>query len=525
MGKFAVLDDAARALRGAARGAIPGIDEALEGLSKSGKYTAKQLDETRARWESGESTYVPRPRNKGSATGPLLIGDDGRGFDSTAEFNQEVIDAAKKAQESPLRKKNPDIVTNEVGEPRYTEAVDELPESTGNREGNQVIANKDRTKIEVAEFRQAWGKAKLGPFAHHHILDFEWIGAVLNRVDAPQIVEELKRFGIDVGDRARNIIGAMDQKTAYSRASTKDSIVAQMDWGINRWQDATKEQERLLNDLLKKPKTKDADFGELVKGKRDELTGELTPPETLKRGADDKNPLLETADWESPGDPQSYGLPRGKSLGSNRYKLADTWPEGTTQTPWGTKVDPDLKVTTAHRREAYQNRWATNNIKRSNIKIDPRGTILAKDHIDIIHDAYNSPKFTAKRDIEALLESGEWRRLSPRQAAEKIAAVYQIQRNIVLNVSKTRLKRIKAHLNKSHQGQLRIRQGPESIREWILENSAKAANLGWGEALPSFEKLIRDPGAITDELRIIFATELENLQDLQAFAESFSSQL
>ena len=523
MGKAAILDDVARALRGGARGAISGIDEALEGLAKSGKYTAKQLDETRVRWEAGESTYVPRPRNKGSTTGPLLMGDDIRGVESTTEFTEDVLESAKKARESPLRKQNPDIITNEVGEPRYAEEVAELTEG-GNRTGNQAITNVDRTKSEITAFRQAWGQSTKGPFKHHHILDFEWIGAVLNRVDAPQIVEELKRFGIDVGDRARNIIGAMDQKTAYSRASAKDAIVAQMDWGITRWQDATKEQDRLLNDLLKNPKTKDADFVELAKGKRDKVTGELTPPETLQRGADDKNPLLETADFAKPEDPASYGLPRGKKTAKG-YEVAKTWPEGTTQTPWGTKVDPDLKVTTAHRREAYQNRWATNNIKRSNIKTDPRGTILAKDHIDIIHDAYNSPKFTAKRDIEALLESGEWRRLSPRQAAEKIAAVYQIQRNIVLNVSKTRLKRIKAHLNKSHQGQLIVRQGPEAIREWIIENSAKAANLGWKEAIPSFEKLIRDPGIITDELRIIFATELENLQDLQVFAESFSSQL
>lgn len=91
--------------------------------------------------------------------------------------------------------------------------------------------------------------------------------------------------------------------------------------------------------------------------------------------------------------------------------------------------------------------------------------MLSKDHIDTIHYAgYNSPQFTAKRRIEEMVASGEWRTLTPKQAAAEIAQVYQIKKNIVINVSKRRLRFVKAHLNKSEQGKLIIRQGPEAIR-------------------------------------------------------------
>ena len=107
----------------------------------------------------------------------------------------------------------------------------------------------------------------------------------------------------------------------------------------------------------------------------------------------------------------------------------------------------------------------------------------------------------------------------------EIAQVYQIKKNIVINVSKRRLRFVKAHLNKSEQGKLIIRQGPEAIRNWIMKNKAVAANLGFKKKTPTFKWLSKDPGPITEDLQIIFATELEPFLNLDAFAQTFSSQL
>ena len=125
--------------------------------------------------------------------------------------------------------------------------------------------------------------------------------------------------------------------------------------------------------------------------------------------------------------------------------------------------------------------------------------------------------------------SGEWRRLTPAQAASKIAEVYEIQRNIVVNVSKRRLKFVKQHLRKTKTGQLIIRQGPEAIREWMIKNPNTAAGIGWyptGKNMPTFKQLSNPKTAeITEELQIVFAAELQPFQDLATFAEQFTSQL
>ena len=387
--------------------------------------------------------------------------------------------------------------------------------------GNTGLANINRTPAETKAFKQAWAQQVVGPFKHHHILDMKFVGDVLNRTDAPAIVKHLRQLGVEVGDRARNIIGAMDQKTNFIRAEAKNDIIKELGWNIESYSKGTKEQKRLLDDLLKQPGGKEGDFVELRKGTRD------TPPETLTRGPGDENPLLEFGDYGKAGDPASYGLPRGPAT-KNGYEYAKLWPEGTTKTPWGTPVGDDLKVTNAHKREAYQNRWKTNNINKKNIKFSSEGQILAKDHMELIHGAYDSPDFILKRRIEAMVKSGEWRTIPPRQAAEQIAAVYQVKRNIVLNVAKKRLRLIKRHLRKNKTGQLVLRQGPESIREWILKNSRQAANLGWIDGIPNYKTLSLEPKFYKNELQeiqVIFATELEQLQDLTSFAEQFGSRL
>jgi len=497
------------AIRTGLTGAAKSADDIAKGVVKASDDIAKQLDvlknqgyspavlaEAEQVMNSGKS-FTPPPMNRGSSNGGLLFGDDFR-VQEPQRVDSDIAQSAKKAIDREGMHKNP--IFPEDG--RYREPVPKRFESSV-RDENLQLSNKGRTLAEEKAFNKSRRLGQEGPFKHHHILDLEWTGKILNRIDSDEIVKELKRFGIELGDRAKNIIGAMDQKTADFRLSAQDDIARQL--GEVDFKSVKKTpKERLIQDVLKNPK--DTEIGkELAKGTRDKLTGEITPPEIGK---------LE-GDYAVPTDPQSYGLPRGDAIAGKRfgYKVAKFWPDG-------------RPVTTADLRKAYQNRWKFNNIDRTKVKFDPQGMMLSKDHIETIHYAgYNSPQFTAKRRIEAMVESGEWRTLTPKQAAAEIAQVYQIKKNIVINVSKRRLRFVKAHLNKSEQGKLIIRQGPEAIRNWIMKNKAVAANLGWKQNPPTFKWLSKDPGAITEELQIIFATELEPFLNLDTFAQTFSSQL
>ena len=499
----------AAGIRAGVKGVAKSADDIAKGVAKASDDITKQLDELTNQgyspaivaeaeqvMKSGKS-FTPPPIRNGAHNGHLIMGDEIR-MQAPEIVDSDVVQAAKKAVDREAMHRNP--IFPEDG--RYREPVAKRYDDS-TRADNLTLSNKGRTKAEKEAFRKSWSLAKEGPFAHHHILDLEWTGKILNRIDSDEIVKELKRFGIEVGDRAKNIIGAMDQKTADFRLSAQDDIAKQLGDVDYKTVKGT-EKGRLIDDLLKNPK--DTEIGkELAKGTRDKLTGEITPAEIGK---------LE-GDYAVPTDPQSYGLPRGDAIAGKRfgYKVAKFWPDG-------------RPVTTADLRKAYQNRWKFNNINRKKVKYDTQGMMLSKDHIDTIHYAgYNSPQFTAKRRIEEMVASGEWRTLTPKQAAAEIAQVYQIKKNIVINVSKRRLRFVKAHLNKSEQGKLIIRQGPEAIRNWIMKNKAVAANLGFKKKTPTFKWLSKDPGPITEELQIIFATELEPFLNLDAFAQTFSSQL
>jgi hypothetical protein len=500
MGIASQLDDVFRLGGKVAKGAAGSVDDIA---SKVDDLIRRGLDpdsvlEAKTQWEKGNLNYTPSDPRLGSKKGGLLLGDDIH----TQHPSVEAMDArtaSDKARNSILRKDNPIFNPDEV---RLDEPVAKRYESSI-RDENLELSNRGRTKLEEKAFRKSQSLAQAGPFKHHHILDLEFTGKLLNRIDSDEIVKELRRFGIDLGDRSKNIIGAMDQKTADFRLSAQDDIAKQLGAVDYKAVKGT-EKSRIIEDLLKNPK--DTGVGkELAKGTRNKLTGEITPPEIRR---------IE-GDYAIPTDPASYGLPRGKAIAGKRfgYKLAKHWPDG-------------RKVTKQDLINAYQNRWKYNGIDRSKVKFNPQGQILSKDHIEIIHYAgYNSPQFIAKRNVEAMVTSGEWRRLSPKQAAAKIAEVYQIKKNIILNVSKKRLRLVKAHLNKSEQGKFIIRQGPHAIRDWIIKNKAVAANLGWKQRPPTFKWLAKDPGPITEELRIVFATELEPFLDLTTFAQTFTSQL
>ena len=513
----------AAGIRAGIKGAAKSADDITKGILKASDDIAKQLDvlknqgyspavlaEAEQVMKSGKPFTAPPIRN-GAPNGHLIMGDDIR-MQAPEIVESDIVQSAEKAINREAMHRNP--IFPEDG--RYREPVAKRYDDSI-RADNLKLSNKGRTKAEKEAFRKSWFLAKEGPFAHHHILDLEWTGKVLNRMDSDAIVKELKRFGIEIGDRAKNIIGAMDQKTTDFRLSAQDDIARQL--GEVDFKSVKKTpKERLIQDLLKSTDDPKNLQGALEPGER---LVKVNEQYDLKIGADNKLPKDASAleevkyDYAVPTDPQSYGLPRGDAIAGKRfgYKVAKFWPDG-------------RPVTTADLRKAYQNRWKFNNINRKQVKYDPQGMVLSKDHVDTIHYAgYNSPQFTAKRRIEAMVESGEWRTLTPKQAAAEIAQVYEIQKRIVLNVSQKRLSLVKTHLRKSKQGKLIISKGPQAIRDWIIKNPL-AANFNWSKTKPpTFKWLTKEPGPITEELQIIFATELEPFLNLDTFAQTFSSQL
>ena len=108
-----------------------------------------------------------------------------------------------------------------------------------------------------------------------------------------------------------------------------------------------------------------------------------------------------------------------------------------------------------------------------------------------------------------------------------IAQVYQVQRNIVLNTAKRRLRFIRDYITKNvatEQARI-LKTDPYKLREWILKNKSRVGSLGIYKKEPPFHILAKDPGPITEELQVVFATQLEDMLDLDKFAESFTSQL
>ena len=382
------------------------------------------------------------------------------------------------------------------------------------RKGNQEITGADRSKEEITEFNQRRA-AQEAIGSHHHIDDLKFIGNALNRQDKPEvlkIIEEL-RPGTEFGDRKAGLIGAMDQKTTGFRASARGDISKQIkDFD----QLPIDKQKRLLNDLQKEAKDTGDDFLEEGEGlfkvnKQFDLktsaSGELKEAKLVKR----KKP-----DFGKATDPESYGLPRdldkpiysgtGKKRKIKGYKVADKWPDG-------------RPVTTDDLRDAYQNRLKRLNIDRKKIKYDSSQTILPKDHLDIIHyQGYNSPKFKVKREVDALMESGEWLTKTPQEAAEMIVEVMDTHRMIVMNVSLERLRMMKQVINSTEDKAIAevILAEPQNIRRWVEENLQQAANVGWKKKIPTFEELTTPPklkeGEL-EEVNVVFATELTSIPE------------
>jgi len=513
----------------------PQLDSVLDDAAKSGKYPASEIDRVKTEWSKGNMDAKLRPSSLGSESENLMMGVDNR-YQAPEIQKQNAIDTSTKWNN------NSELLSDGQITTKQTERVDELYPTEGpqGRKKASQIANQGKDKKDKTGFFARKMQQVLGPFAHHHILDMEFIGRALNRVDHAEIIQHLKKFGIEVGDRSKNLIAAMDEKaqSARWRLNPKEDIFKQMaanpkrpDWTATTFADATAEQDRIANDLLK---TADLSFGtDLPKGhsvKKIKGTGkmaELDASGTEIAKFDDITP------YANPGDPHSYGLPRGDALKDGKYKPAKYWPlepeEGADL--WRREL-AGTEITKKQRSAAYQNRYKRLDIDNKKVRWDPKEHILSGDHIDAIHGAYNSPKFTIKREVEAMIASGEWRDLTPVEAAQYIAEVFNVSRNIALNVSFERLKVIKTAIRKTNSGELErfILSSPDNIRKWVLDNKGKASRLkvkklSFAEITEPLEVGKNLKPEELDELQAVFATELEPYINFQEFAQSFSSRL
>ena len=513
----------------------PQMDSVLDDAVKSGKYSSTEIERVRGEWSKGNMNATLRPSQLGSESELLMMGDDLR-YQAPEIHKQDAVNTSTKWNNDPTLVAEPPIST------RQTERVDELypTDKPLGREKASKLANQGKTKADKTSFAARKMQQVIGPFAHHHILDMEFIGRALNRVDHAEIIQHLKKFGIEIGDRSKNLIAAMDEKaqSARWRLNPKEDIFQQMaanpkrpDWTATTFADATAEQDRIANDLLK---TADLSFGtDLPKGhsvKKIKGTGQMVE---LDASGAEVSRFDDIAPYANPGDPHSYGLPRGAALKDGKYKPAKYWPlEPEEGADFWRRELAGTEITKKQRSAAYQGRYERLDIDNKKVRWDPKEQILSGDHIDAIHGAYNSPKFTIKREVEAMIASGEWRDLTPVEAAEYIAEVFNVSRNIALNVSFERLKVIKTAITKSQPKNLsRVTlSSPANIRQWVLDNKGKASRLkvkklSFAEITEPLEVGKNLKPEELDELQAVFATELEPYINFQEFAQSFSSRL
>ena len=383
--------------------------------------------------------------------------------------------------------------TNLISEPLYDVKTTDVNRTLGGYKGlgHQGLANiqYDPKGPFYKRFLNLRAEQIKGPFKHHHVEDIAFTGQWANTSDVNEVFKELNKLKIYPGDSPKNIIGMMDEGNLFLQTAKTDLAQKLKASGYPGFENidnyghlmrkGNESQKKLIDDLFKRPET--AGEKPLVKGVRDKLTGEVTPPEI--RRVDIPIPSDAKVDWNN------FGL----DIKSAEFKA----------------LKPLEKR--AAKRKAYANRFNRLGINRKDIKYDPSTMILSKDHIDTIHySVYDSPKFTQKRELLKMIEDGSYHTLTAKQKAEKIAEVYKVQKNTSINVAKERLKLIKNHLKETEPIRYRdiYSKEPEAIRQWILNNSSTAANLNWKGAIPDYKTLTRDPGKITKELQTVFSTEI-----------------
>ena len=351
-----------------------------------------------------------------------------------------------------------------------------------------LLKTAEQIKASRKSFTQVYNIATQGPLKHHHKFD-QYLGArVANRTDSPRLFEMLEaEEGIELGDMGRNIIGLADQKTYLKRTSGMESVIKQLGWG--EIPKAGTAERRLLDDLFKELDDTQGVTDILQPGER---LISVNKGYDIRVGADGKLPTNAKGlqkvkpEYVIPGDPASYGLPRGKATGTNTWDIG-TWPDGS-------------EVTPAQLKAAFDNRFAYNKIDKSKIKYDRGGTIVSGDHIDLTHyTGIDSKDFTQRTELINLLESGEHLKLSTRQLKDKVTEVYRIQENIAVNVAIRRMNFIKDYVKNSGKIPTATRdmllRDPNKLRQWIVNNPGISGNIGWKLKKPTFKELSKTPSS------------------------------
>lgn len=175
-------------------------------------------------------------------------------------------------------------------------------------------------------------------------------------------------------------------------------------------------------------------------------------------------------------------------------------------------TDGGLPKTKTYNPDEYYSRFRKiAGIDPKDIRIDPRNTVLGRDHIEIIHAANDA--LPERQALMELVKSEKWRTIPPKEAADRLAEVADLQSNIAINVSKWRYQQIKRYINKN------IAQGdihnwtPKRIQKWMIDNPHLSANIGWyprkGELPPTLAKLRQPPKGNWKEVAEVFGLEFD----------------
>ncbi len=177
------------------------------------------------------------------------------------DAGQYLDDAADLAPTKFAARTLPEITTVN-GVPRYKTPVGKLTTGNVKRTGNRasgVLGTEDIASIGISEAETSlFNKLRdlqkeIG--AHHHVFDHKLAGDALNRIDAEQIVKELRKLGVRPGNSRHNLIMAFHEKTGKFTKEFHDQIQLQ-----RKAKGLSPLTQRQLDDLTKSPLAKEGIF-------------------------------------------------------------------------------------------------------------------------------------------------------------------------------------------------------------------------------------------------------------------------
>jgi hypothetical protein len=358
-------------------------------------------------------------------------------------------------------------------------------QGTAGKESGEQIASKFAEPEEIKKFNKKYGDISrrqpgaeyTSPFAPHHRVPHEDAARINNRNDAAKVWQEVNKISVrkrNPGNVPENLIAAMHRKNAAFIQSGKDSIIQQKP----EWKN------------IKQPYTwTDPYMGEITS----------TPDRILKDISKDAG----NAPYADVKDLSSIGLPS-----------SGKWPNGN-------------KVTAKQKAAAWRERYEYHGLDRKQIKFDPKGDIIGSDHVEIGHRATElHPKYKAMQDL--LSDQNRYLQMTPEQAAPIIEGGLAVADNIFVNINKLRLDLIKEKLGflvrtgVDKNGRPKFKQNKtilaqyegqttERIVNWIRDNPAESAALGWKDLSGDLNKMLKwlelDPGKTSDEFNTVFSAE------------------